>query len=569
MLDDFITRDALHRLAGDAAFQRGQTYAKAGAVSRLRQRGERLDARVEGSESYQVELRADAGELGYHCTCPRAADGYFCKHCVAVGLTWLAQRASGTPPEDPWADIRIYLETQSPETLIALLLDVAERDDRLYRSLQLKAHRLSGAGDRIKSLRQAIDQITRTSGFGACAEDLDDFIDSLEDLLTPEDAGMLVDLTEYAIQRAESALGELDDEDGEFGHAVERLGRLHQDACRLLRPDPVGLAERLFRLATRPEIDLCSFDPLTYRELLGEAGLARYRELAEAKWRALGQSDPKKGYDPERFRITSLMEQLAQADGDLEQLIAIRSRDLTSASRYLDIAELWIRAGRPELALEWAERGLAAFPARTDNRLRDFLASAYLERGRQEEALQLTWVQFEEQPALGAYQKLHDLAVRLAVWPAQRERALGWLATSIQRAATEASRWRPQPVPANQSLRVEIALWEDDPEAAWLAVHQGSCETKLLVRLADRLVQNRIDDAIALYQRAVHSLAGQTSNHAYDEATRLISRIGDLLTAEGRKPEFRDYLGELYSRHKSKRNFIKLLDALTRPGQSR
>ena len=491
MLDDFITRDALHRLAGDAAFQRGQTYAKAGAVSRLRQRGERLDARVEGSESYQVELRADAGELGYHCTCPRAADGYFCKHCVAVGLTWLAQRASGTPPEDPWADIRIYLETQSPETLIALLLDVAERDDRLYRSLQLKAHRLSGAGDRIKSLRQAIDQITRTSGFGACAEDLDDFIDSLEDLLTPEDAGMLVDLTEYAIQRAESALGELDDEDGEFGHAVERLGRLHQDACRLLRPDPVGLAERLFRLATRPEIDLCSFDPLTYRELLGEAGLARYRELAEAKWRTLGQLDPKKGYDPERFRITSLMEQLAQADGDLEQLIAIRSRDLTSASRYLDIAELWIRAGRPELALEWAERGLAAFPTRADNRLRDFLAAAYLERGRDEEALQLIWV------------------------------------------------------------------------------HQGSCEMKLLVRLADRLTQDRLDDAIALYQRAVHSLAGQTNNHAYDEAIRLIRKIGDLLVAEGRKPEFRDYLGELYSRHKSKRNFIKLLDVLTRPGQSR
>lgn len=33
---------------------------------------------------------------------------------------------------DPWPDIRDYLSGQSPDALIELLLEVAQRDDRLY-----------------------------------------------------------------------------------------------------------------------------------------------------------------------------------------------------------------------------------------------------------------------------------------------------------------------------------------------------------------------------------------------------------------------------------------------------
>ena len=90
------------------------------------------------------------------------------------------------------------------------------------------------------------------------------------------------------------------------------------------------------------------------------------------------------------------MEQLAEASGDVDELVAIKSGDLSSAYRYLDIAEIWTTAGQPDKALEWAERGLKAFPERPDNRLRDFLVAAYLPRKRNGEALQLTWIQFEQ-----------------------------------------------------------------------------------------------------------------------------------------------------------------------------
>ena len=78
MLNKLISRSSLKDLAGSTAFVRGEEYLSAGAVSGLRAMSDKVVARVEGSEIYQVVLREVGGDLAYDCTCPRAADGYFC-----------------------------------------------------------------------------------------------------------------------------------------------------------------------------------------------------------------------------------------------------------------------------------------------------------------------------------------------------------------------------------------------------------------------------------------------------------------------------------------------------------
>jgi uncharacterized Zn finger protein len=115
----------------------------------------------------------------------------------------------------------------------------------------------------------------------------------------------------------------------------------------------------------------------------------------------------------------------------VEELVAIKSHDLSSSYHYLGIAEIWTKAKQHDKALEWAERGLKAFPERPDNRPRDFLVEAYLKRKRNDEALQLTWIQFGERPILEHYKKLHDVAGKLGLWPEQRNRALAWVAEVI------------------------------------------------------------------------------------------------------------------------------------------
>ncbi|MDD5334375.1 MAG: hypothetical protein PHS32_11575 [Rhodoferax sp.] len=469
---------------------------------------------------------------------------------------------------DPWRDIHEYLDTQA---LIDLLLDVAQRDDRLYQSLLLKAEPTSGAGGNVaKAFKRAIDGATRIRGFvdwrevGTFAAKVDQVVDSLAELLKPDTAAMLVELAEYAIERVENSLEQIDDSDGEIGDIVYRLGELHLKACAMARPEAADLAERLFRLETTLPFGLCSFDAATYKIPLGKVGLCRYRELAEAEWRKLKPPTAKDSYDVHRSRITRVMEQLAEASDDIEELVAIKSRDLSSGYRYLGIAEIWTKAKQPDQALAWAERGLKAFPERPDNRLRDFLVAAYLKRKRNDEALQLTWIQFEEQPGIEHYKKLHDVAGKLGLWPVQRERALARVADVIAREAMATTHRKPKPSAPNYSLRVEIALWEQDLDAAWVAAQTGICDRSLLITLAGKLESARPVDAVSLYRRVVPAIVEQTHNAAYEEAIKLISKVGELMKEQKQQLQFGDYLAELRLQFKPKRNFIKLLDGVAR-----
>jgi uncharacterized Zn finger protein len=583
MLDELISRAALQDLAGTTAFLRGEEYFSAGAVRRLRAADDKITAKVEGTETYRVALRDDDGDLAYDCTCPRAADGYFCKHCVAVGLAWLAENSvepkSGAVSgrnkrRDPWGSIKEHLATQAPQALIELLLDVAQRDDRLYQSLLLKAERGGGDGNVAKAFRRAIDGATRILDFvdwrevGSFAGNIDQVADSLAELLQPDTAAMLVELAEYAIERVETALEQIDDSNGTIGDIVYRLSELHLKACAMARPEPAGLAERLFRFETKLPFGLCSFDAITYRDALGNGGLRRYRELAEAEWCKLKPRDAKDSYDAHRSRITRIMERLAEASGDVDELVAIKSQDLSSCYHYLNIAEVWTKAKQWDKALQWAERGLKAFPDRPDNRLRDFLVAAYLKRERNDEALQLTWVQFEERPILEHYKKLHDVAGELGAWPEQRDRALARAAEVIARDASTTSRWKPKPSTPNYSLRVEIALWEKDLDAAWEFARKGICERNLLISLAGKLESPRPDDAVSLYRRVVPPIVEQTNNAAYAEAIKLIRKAGGLINAQKQLRQFGDYLAELRVQFKPKRNFIKLLDEVARSAAS-
>lgn len=554
-LDEWITRASLAECAGATIFQRGLAYFDEGAVTRLRDIGHKVGARVFGSEAYEVALWTDGVEFHYDCTCPHAAEGNFCKHCVATGLAFLAARremgdlAPEDTPQGVWKRLEEYLPLQPVETLADWLLDAAGRDDATYRTLRLAMERLGGALHQVKALRREIDQAARD----CCWDDWEPLLDSLDELLETEPAAV-VEIAEYAIERVERAADrEYDDyeeDDGGASYILDRLGELHLQACVLAQPDPVALAERLFRYDTTGEGNVFYDSLPAYQDVLGEAGTQRYRELVEAAWR-------ESAYQP-YSRLTRIMERLARESGDIEALVAIKARDLSSGYDYLHIAEIYQAAQQPGLALEWAERGLRAFPERLDSRLQDFLVERYMEQGRGEEALALAFAQFTESPKLGTYRKLHALAVRLDVWPAQRERAL----TEVERLAQKPKGWRPQNQTPDQSLRVEIALWEDDLAAAWEAARQGYCQQDTKVRLAERLEKPYPAQALALYLPMIPEQVARSKNEAYARAVEMIGIVGELLQNLGRADEFQGLLAGWRRTFKPKRNFMKLLDEM-------
>jgi hypothetical protein len=466
------------------------------------------------------------------------------------------------------SQFKAYLAQQPKDVLVDMLLELSWRDDRLAQTLLVKSTPQGEQDALVDDLRQVIDDVTTVDRFvdwrdmHSFVDPLDQMADTLAALLTPTHADALVELAQYAIEQTEAVLENVDDSDGQVGDVLYRLGDLHLKACMLARPDPVVLAHDLFELETTLPFGVCSFSALTYKEVLGAKGLQAYRALAQAKWGALRPVGEKTGFDHERFKITQIMEDLARASGDVDELIAIKAQDLSHASTYLTIAEILTENNRHEEALQWAERGLAAHPQRTDNRLRDFLVAAYLTRQRPAEALQLTWVQFEEQPGLAAYQKLHDVAVKLGIWPEQRARALDGLDRDMAQEANQTSRFKHQPSVPDTSRRVAIALWEGDLDTAWNMAHQGQCQQGLRLSLAQALETTRAQDAIVLYRQVVPEIVDKTNNNAYASAVVLIRKVGQLMAGLGQPQQFAAYLTELRCTFKPKRNFIKLLDGV-------
>lgn len=296
-----ITEKHLRSLTDSFRYERGQEYFNSGAVTNLREYRGKVSATVTGSENYRVRLWEEDGQLEYECSCPDGQDYEFCKHCVAAGLAWLEQTGTGTigknqsgrrkpgkkgRKEITAEDIRGWLQTQDISVLADLLMEQAIDDQRLYGQLKLQVASDIGGDTNISIIQKALKEailpgyfINYQAAYGY-ASNVEIALDSVETLLKDDQAEAVIQLTEFALRKAEEALDSMDDSDGHMRNIFERLQTLHLDACSQAKPDPEALARRLFEWEMNGEWDVFSEAASRYAEVLGERGLTFYRELA-------------------------------------------------------------------------------------------------------------------------------------------------------------------------------------------------------------------------------------------------------------------------------------------------
>ncbi len=575
MIAKLLTEKTVRRIAGATYFNRGEEYFHAGCVHALKDRNGRVTASVQGNYDYDVALWDDGGTLEFSCTCPlHEGDGDFCKHCVATALAWLRRPAGKSKSAKTGvteAEVRHYLLNQKKEVLADLLLDWAHDDERLWNRLELHAAEAGGKTVNIDTYRELIDRAMRVRGYVdyraayGFVHGMRPAIDALDALLTPRQAAALMELCEYAIAAAGRALEHMDDSDGHMSGVFDRLRDLHLGACVMAKPDPEALAQRLFNLETADEWDVFYGAARTYARALGKRGLARYRALAETEWnkiKPLTPAHPQSGHDQKRSHITGIMQTLAELSGDVEAQVDIIKPDLSHSYAYLRIAQLYSDAKQRDRALDWAERGLKAFADRPDDRLEDFVAAEYRRRKRHDEAVALTWKQFDRNSCLSAYEKLKSFAQSARQWPVWRERALETIRreAETQRAKYAATRW---PGVADHSLLVEIHLSEKDADAAWREANNGGCTRDLWLTLAQRREADQPQDALAVYRRLIEPIVNEKNNTSYQRAAELLRKVRTLMNKSGQGAEFAQYLATLRATHKPKRNFIALLDGIS------
>ena len=177
-----------------------------------------------------------------------------------------------------------------------------------------------------------------------------------------------------------------------------------------------------------------------YADVLGDDGLAEYRRLATAAWEQLpARVGGRRGTDEfssERYRLKEILDFFAEREGDIDARIAIRTRDLSSPWRYLELAQFLLANGRQQEALGRAEEGLWLFDDDApDKRLVGFTVDLLLREGREADAKARLWHAFERQPDLEFYHRLRELAGESA-----RDRAIAFLRAQLLK-RTARSRW--------------------------------------------------------------------------------------------------------------------------------
>jgi hypothetical protein len=586
-----ITEARLRAAAGERSFDRGTGYLH--AVSSLEHVGNQVIATVRGSADYLVVLTLPEPSAGARlrgeCGCPYGQEGFFCKHCVAVGLAILRdaravprQRsadkaagaykaagadqakgprrksrpaATGTSP----SDLSAWLRSLSSDELVALVCDQIVEDDDWRRRLELQAATavsdLPVIWDRVHGLLRDDREYGQQRFAGQYgylegpeswyyARRVHQVAETVGLLTAAGQSGDAMMIAEQALAAVADSSRHASDRAGVIAAAAAELAAAHQDACRATAADPVRLAD--FLAGRMLAADVAEpVDPADYADLLGQDGLARLKDRVEAAWTA----DP--GGWPERVAMERVLSYL----GDVDGLVAVLAANLDSRGLgHLRITAELDLANRADEALAWAERGLAE-AEHPDESLVGYVVDRYCAAGRVSDALAIRRSRFQAAQSVAAYELLRDVAQRAGQWAATRDWALGLLrerATGLR--GPSGAGWDRGPV------LIDVLIADGDVPAAWDAA-EGIASDDQWLRLANLVAESRPADALVVYRRLVGLLAGQTGDAIYERIAQLLLSARMCHRRLGTEAAFDVYLRGFRDDYKRKRRLMKVLDA--------
>ncbi|RCG25860.1 hypothetical protein DQ384_30535 [Sphaerisporangium album] len=496
-----MSQGRLREWAGHYTFNNGKAYFAKGRVEELTVTAAGATATVtgRGPEPYQVRLELTDTRMNGLCSCPQGKKGFFCKHCVATALAWMAQperpRMPDPAPESPApkipaskvrapkipapkipppkvsdARLRAFLSTRDVTWLVEELIGAAGTVPALRARLEGAAFLEVGAVPEAEDLRRRLTEAAE----GARADPLEEkaewfgaFEATLAEVAVLATNGLVpaaIELAEYAI---DLLVPYAEGHGFLVGLALARAWGIHMTICANVHPDPVALADRLVDLALvtgEPPADMvCG-----YAVPLGEVGADRLRNRVERAWRFL-RSEPDEFTEDDLATLMRLREQTAAHEGGSKALIALLGADEPSKQDILRIAWALVVERKDKKVVEWIRRGLEERDGDAD--LRDLGARCLLRMDERREAVKMLWPVFIDTPSLASYRSLAEAAGEH--WPRWRGRALDLLR---DRLAGSGDRDR-------NAVLVEILLWEGDIEGAREAAEGCDLSEYLRLRL--------------------------------------------------------------------------------------
>ncbi|MGD0559779.1 MAG: SWIM zinc finger family protein, partial [Streptosporangiaceae bacterium] len=521
-----FTETDLRRVAAPRSFERGLGYVD--SISRIDVSRERATTTVYGSHAYFVSLTWAGGVLDGACTCPHGEEGFFCKHCVALGLNLLtmgddlvgAAEAKRSALED-------WLRSLSHEELVAELRVVIDDNPELRQRYEL---RMASSSGEVESIRRSVNELLDfeygTQDYSGRITAAAIAIRGLVEAGKAEDA---VGLAEEALDLLADNFEMVDESRDWVAEHVYDLFEAHLVACKAAPPDVEDLADYLGDLLLRDDYGVVP-DVEEYADLLGEDGMQIVHAVIADTF----------DREPGNWMARSWLEAQARADGDVDALIAVYA---TSPNSHMYIVRELDNAGRHAEALTWAERGIreSAFP---DDGLVNYVADRYASDGRDGDVLELRRARFAARRSLANYRALRQAAQAGGDWPAEREAALALL--------------RADAVGVQGPVLIDVLIDDGDIDAAW-STAPGVATDAQLVRLADASIDVRPADALAVYLNAIAPLYQLLGDDVYRRMATLLLSARACHEALGSLDEFRRYVAVIRTDLKRKRNLMRIL----------
>lgn len=398
-----------------------------------------------------------------------------------------------------------------------------------------------------------------------------DFVERLERVeeqisgIVKEEPTRAVGLLETFIAACYEKAEEIDDSSGLLGQFVEDLFCLWIKARQAAKDDFRETAEQLLGWMDDDNYGFCYGIERQAVKAFNKTGLKAFASVVREEWAAeLAQVRKREKGDKmasgaSRFRQLSdvlLAIYIAQRDPDLYLSVAeevgLSPRDCAA------VAEIHDKRKNSAEALKWVERGLAIQKREGDegsgssDSLEDLQRKLLKKSGREEDALDSAWKDFEKQPSADTYRTLMKYVPRgeRAKW---HEKAL----VSVPRAGV------------SDAIELYVALKEWDR----LAERVRKTNARALERLshyttepaARKLAKPHPDAAAKLFQAmALRILAAKKSKY-YDAALENLDCARGCFEKAGQEEKWKDLVGKVRDEHSRKFGFMPQFEALVSP----
>ncbi len=583
----------IRRQATAESFSRGENYYQRGAVISLVQRGNVLQAEVEGSqyEPYRVRVTCDEGGItSAVCDCPYDWGGW-CKHIVATLLTYLHEPdlVEKRPTLD---DILTDLER---EQLQDLLLHLATRDPYVADEIESQIALRQTAPDeanapskdsprrhtpvdpqpirrQVSGILHSLDRMRPSEAYwhvGSVVDQVRQLLHQVQGFIKAGDGRNALVLLEAITDEYVEGWLCLDDSDGYAGGFFGELGGAWTEAClaadlsseereqwtqKLTRwqdeVDDYGI-EGVFDPAQAAILQGWDYPPLK-RALQGEITQLGAWE-SEAPWYADDLAVARLKVLERQGRYQEYL-YLAQAEGQLGLYVLMLARlgqvqeavdeglqYLHEPTQFLALAQVLREQEELAAALRVAEHGLTLEGRKGE--LAAWLCDLAGGMGETECALEAATVAFREMPSMAAYQRVQELTGEC--WPELREELLAHLRQASDYFSSQA--------------QVDIFLQEGLLDDTIAAVEKGA-SYDLIERVMDAVVEYRPEWVIQAARRQAERIIDAGQSKYYHHAVDWLERAHAAYRAAGREADWQAYLGEIRTRHGRKYKLMSMLE---------